>query len=398
MQPNADQSIAFVTGMLARSVGGTSSAIVGLARALGAQGWQVVLHHVSPPDANDRIDELEPAQGRAHRAWLAGQLALSGAMKRSLREAAAGTLLYHAHGLWTMPGHYAALAARRGGRRLVWSMHNMLKPEYLAHHAVRKRAFLAAFGRRDLRSAACLHALTEAELADIRRFGLTNPVAVVPNGTSLPQPPSSGQLELLEERFCWLRSRRWILFLGRLHRQKGLACLIQAWARLARGFADWHLVLAGPDWGGYRGRLERLAQDQGVADRLTFVGPLDEAGRNAALHRAELLVLPSRGEGFSSAVLEALAAARPVLISPGCCFPEAVQCGAALQAEPEPGPWACRLEQLLSLPDAERRRMGRCGQELVRRSYTWQRIASRMIAVYRWLALDGPMPDEVHRA
>ena len=82
-------------------------------------------------------------------------------------------------------------------------------------------------------SAACLRALTNNEVQDYRREGFTGNVAVVPNGVSIPEETSP---ELLFEAYPELRSRRIILFLGRLHAKKGADLLCSAWSRIARVF------------------------------------------------------------------------------------------------------------------------------------------------------------------
>src|SRR5690606_3015106 len=94
---------------------------------------------------------------------------------------------------------------------------------------------------RDLRAAAGFHATSEAEVADIRRAGLRQPVALLPNGVTMPDAPQPGGPSG--------RVRR-ALFLSRLHPVKGLLNLVQAWAQVRP--AGWELVLAGPDADGHR--------------------------------------------------------------------------------------------------------------------------------------------------
>lgn len=95
------------------------------------------------------------------------------------------------------------------------------------------------------------------------------------------------------------------------------------------------------------------------------------------------------------AVLEALAFGVPALVTPHCHMEQAVAAGAAVCTAPEPGPLSEALRELAGLSEAERLAMGRAGRRLVEASFTWERIAGQMLAVYEWLAGGGPPPAQV---
>jgi glycosyltransferase involved in cell wall biosynthesis len=106
----------------------------------------------------------------------------------------------------------------------------------------------------------------------------------------------------------------------------------------------------------------------------------DEA-RLQALAAADLFVLPAVGEGFSMAVLEALASGVPVVVSPECHFPEVAPAGAGLVVEPAVAPLRDALRALLTDPE-RRATMGQHARELVRRHYTWSRVVAQLDEVY----------------
>jgi poly(glycerol-phosphate) alpha-glucosyltransferase len=391
----AKAGIAFVTSLLAHSVGGPISAMLGLGGALAQLGWRVSLHHVKPADSADYVGPVDRIEFCDYRCLLPDSLALSSSMKRSFLGREQQPSIYHVNGLWTMPGHYAAVAARRRSVPLVWSPRNMLEPKYLDFHAWRKRAFAALFSKADLSSATCLHALTAQELADIRLYGLTNPIALVPNGVNLPAPASPQEIAGLAAKHPDLKDRKWFLFLGRIHPNKGLDHLIRAWAELAGRFEEWQLVLAGPGEQAHRQRFEGLSRDLNVSDRVTFVGLLTGARKDAALQHAEFFVLPSISEGLSNAALEGLAAGAAALMTPGCSFDAAVKCGAALLAEPNAKAWVAGVERMIAMPEQQRREMGRLGRRLIESGYTWQQVAGKMDALYRWMLGEAPAPEFV---
>src|SRR5262249_18492865 len=151
------------------------------------------------------------------------------------------------------------------------------------------------------------HATSEAELAETRALGLTQPVHVVPNGVAITD------LCLVHERQPQART---ILSLSRIHPKKGLPLLLRAWAALADRRPQWRLGIAGPDELSHLAELKALAHDLG-APRVRFLEPLYGSEKQAALQNADVFVLPSHNENFGLVVAEALAAGTPVIATTG---------------------------------------------------------------------------------
>jgi len=95
-----------------------------------------------------------------------------------------------------------------------------------------------------------------------------------------------------------------------------------------------------------------------------------------------VFVYPSLSEGFSVAILEAMAMARPCIITTGCNFPEAAD--VAHIVEPEPEAIASALDQLLSDPSAAQT-LGDRAQQFVQQQYTWAASAEALRQMYQHL-------------
>jgi len=108
----------------------------------------------------------------------------------------------------------------------------------------------------------------------------------------------------------------------------------------------------------------------------------------ALISRSEIYTLPSYSEGFSVSILENMAAGKPVLITPGCNFPEVALKGAGLSVQPERGAIAEALSRLLGLPNFELEIMGQKGHDIILANYTWSIAAQKMKTVYQCI-LDG---------
>jgi glycosyltransferase involved in cell wall biosynthesis len=242
-----------------------------------------------------------------------------------------------------------------------------------------------------LQKAFCLRALTEAEALQYRGFGFRGRIAVIPNGVDFPVRPSP---ELLLRRYPELQGKRVVLFLGRFHRKKGLDLLIPAWRTVASQSPDAHLLLAGPDSDGTLAEAKSAVAGHGLRSSVTFTGALNGDLKMSALACASGFVLPSRSEGFSAAVLEALASGVPAVITNNCNFHEVAthRCGWVVQQETKE--IAAALRQLLDISPSEHESMRINACRLIASKFTWARVAQQMDQLYAW-ALGGNPPTLV---
>jgi glycosyltransferase involved in cell wall biosynthesis len=297
----------------------------------------------------------------------------------------------HLHGLWTLYGLAALQTAQEQGKVSLVAAHGMLDQWALANRRWKKSIYSLLVERRNLQRATCLHALTAAEAQDYRRYGLEAPIAIIPNGV---QVPDTIDTEMFHEAFPYLRGHEIVLYLGRLHHKKGLDLLCRAWVTVHDGFPNAHLVIAGPDSENTRARIENLVNESGLRASVTFAGMLSGLAKWAALAAATVFVLPSYSEGFSVAVLEALAIGLPVVISRQCNFPEVEQYRCGWVTEAEAGPVGIALSESLSLSEDGRRELSKNALNLIARRYAWSVIGGQMAGVYDWLR-GAPKPSNV---
>ncbi len=388
---SAISSAVHVTSWLSRQGGGIPPVVWALAGAMRQQGVNtsvVGLH-----------DEWVTADcGNCSVPFKTGEVTgpasygFSAEMARQLHGFAQPAGIVHSHGLWMYPGAAARRSAVKTKGSLVISPHGMLEPWALNHARFKKQLAGWLFENKNLRMANCLHALCAAEAEHFRQIGLTNPIAIIPNGVELNQSLPKSDRDELTERFPQLKGRRRALFLSRMHPKKGLDNLLRAWKNLGAGFDDWSLMIAGNGHTAYEEQLRSLVREFSLEQKVFFLGPLYGADKARAFAAADFFVLPSFSEGFSMAILEAAAAGLPVLLTPECNFHELVTAKAGIEVATNPQSIETGLKHIMLLSDEQRIEMGLQGSKLVARAYTWPVIATQMLEVYEWLAGGGPVP------
>src|SRR5690606_25459958 len=110
-----------------------------------------------------------------------------------------------------------------------------------------------------------------------------------------------------------LINKKYILFLGRLNKIKGLDILINAFKKISVEDESLYLVLAGPDNDNYMKEIKRLI-DSNLTQRIIFTGSINEKHKWTAYAGAEYFVLPSYSENFGLAAIEAMACGTPAII------------------------------------------------------------------------------------
>lgn len=295
--------------------------------------------------------------------------------------------LLHLHGLWRSPTRIAP-CLEFADLPLVIAPHGMLDPGALAISQRKKQLVWHLWERRALCAASCLQALCGAEASAIRALLPQVPIALIPNGVTLPD--LSHQARTVLPRPTWTNAipdgERVLLFLGRFHRKKGIQPLLQAWHSVsdAAARAGWWLALVGY---GDDGLLDHQLRAHPIPRALAF-GPVFDAAKQNVLRAASAFILPSFSEGLPMAALEAMAHQLPCLLSGACNLPEAFSAGAALSAEPDVVALAASLRQLFALSPADRAAMGVAGRSLVASRFSWPQVAEQTLQLYRWI-LDG---------
>jgi len=296
------------------------------------------------------------------------------------------------HGLWQYTGYAAwrCLRATRTQPATPYAVfpHGMLDPYFKRAHPakhLKKSIFWRLIQARILRKAHRVLFTTEVEhdlaLNTFRPARWQSLVVAI--GAQAP-PTNTEDLQLAFYGNCpQLRGERFLLFLGRIDRKKGVDLLLRAFASLAPADPDLHLVIAGPDPNNWRAELEPFIASRGLNHRVHWPGMLTGDAKWGAFAACEAFVLTSHQENFGVAVVEALASAKPVLITLPINISLEIAADNAGLVEPDTIDGVHKLlEDWLKTSDEQRRIMSAAALTTFQRRYDIRKNAETILRVF----------------
>jgi glycosyltransferase involved in cell wall biosynthesis len=310
-------NVLHVIGSLSPREGGPPEVTRQLARSYldGGDTMEVVCQ--DPPGSTFLKDM--PCTVHALGQRLIGRYGLSPRLWKWLRRNIARFDAVVMQGIWTFPGVAVRVAARKAGVPYAVFPHGALDPWFNKKYPFKhlKKLVYWPIQYAVLRDAKAVFFTSKLE-PDLAKTSFApnhwNTV-IFPNGIYEPVSDPADTIATFYNEYPRLRNRRYFLFLARIHEKKGCDLLLRAFAHIAPAEHDIDLVIAGPDQDGYKATLQRLASQLGVTQRVVWAGTISGDLKWGALRAAEAFILPSHQENFGIAVVESLAANRPVLIS-----------------------------------------------------------------------------------
>lgn len=293
--------------------------------------------------------------------------------------------LVHVHALWSPFCANAMKWCIKHHVPYVVSLHGCLMPHVFSKGWLKKRLFFELCLRRSLNQAYALHVTADAEAVEARKLKLRAKIARIPLGTDLP----IGETQRKKRTDSDLRT---VLFLGRLGKEKGLCELLNAWA--LTNHEGWRLVLAGPDWLGYKKKLDALIRKKAISG-VAFPGVVNGEDKEEWYQTANLFVLPSPMENFSAVVLDALAHGLPVIATKGTPWRELEEDHCGWWIEPDADSLQVALKTAMSLTDEQRRTLGNNGWRVAER-YSWANIVERLLRLYGFIEASFPCKKVRH--
>ncbi len=361
--------------------GGPIYSVHGLCRALSRIGHDVSVFTTNIDGPNDSDVPLgQPVALDGVKVWyfpstFLRRLYWAPKLLQVLRKQITLFDIVHLHSVFLWPTWAAARCAQEAGIPYIIAPRGMLVQELIRRKSRwLKTAWIKLIEQRSIAGASGLHVTSPIEQQEIEKFGLNlPPVFYVPNGVEEIDPRflEGAESELVPDF-------PYVLFLSRINWKKGLDRLIKAWHMVP----DLQLIIAGNDEENYQEEMEKLAQAEGVSDRICFIGPAYGKDKWLLYQHAELFVLPSSSENFGIVVLEAMSMGCPVVVTAGVGMASTVaeeRCGLVVDATPD-----ILAASIRSLLDNKQllKEMGERGRAIAANRFSWSSIAKEMEAAY----------------
>ncbi len=279
----------------------------------------------------------------------------------------------HLTGVYSFPTFPTLIACRLYNKPLVWSPRGALQASHEWSLAPRQtlkwgweKLCNAVIGRRENFT---FHLTAEEEkLATLARLP-NHKTTVIPNGVNVPLN--------LPKRQRQPGGRLRLLFLGRIDPKKGLDNLLLAICLLSDPMIS--LEICGTGNKTYLAKMEKLSEELGLRNRVTFSGYVQGERKEKAFDDADVCVVPSHNENFCMVVVEALAHGVPAIASTGTPWAELEDKGCGLWVDNTPQNLAAAIRRVQGMNLTE---MGCRGREWMERDFTWEAVARHMFGVY----------------
>lgn len=219
--------------------------------------------------------------------------------------------------------------------------HGMLDPYILRKNSLEKKLALMFFQKVNLDNASFIRVLNENEAKHVSEV-TKNKVAILPNGLNefLGYSPSSAR------QFDFS-------FLGRIDHKKGVLELLEGWRLFKEKTTNRKSFLKIAGWGGDDGYMEIFRKKISELPDVEYVGPIFGDEKNEFLRNSKFFILPSRGEGLPTAILEAWDAGCVVVMTKDCNFDPVCFQDAAIECYVDPESIEGSFMKCLALSDKE---------------------------------------------
>lgn len=308
------------------------------------------------------------------------EFAFSGALTFWLGKNVEAYDLLHVHAIFSYPSTVAMVIARSKGIPYLVRPLGQLCEWSLQQSALKKKWYLKLIEQTNLNRGQGLHLTSEQEKNESAKLQLDCPSFVVPHGLNFASPIENVR-QRLRAQFNLPKDEKIILFLSRIHPKKGLNYLIAALGNLKE--YPFTFILAGSGDSDYEAEVRSLLKASSIDTRTILPGFVEGETKDLLLQGADLYALTSHSENFGIAVLEAMAAGLPTVVTPGVALSEEIQKNQlGYVSNLEVSAITATIESCFKQP-ATAMKMGNRAQKFTLENYTWSRNADHLIKTYK---------------
>ena len=243
-----------------------------------------------------------------------------------------------------------------------------------------KKIFDYLWGYKILQNASKVLALTTEELNEYKMMNvLEKNIEIVPNGINISDYNNLPKKGEFRKKYNIHNNEKIILFLGRIHKIKGLELLVHTFIDLSKKMDNIKLIIVGPD-DGFLQKLNEIINESKLNEKILLTGPLYGEEKLCAYVDSDVYVLPSFHEGFPITILEACMCGTPVITTNHCGIPELVR-KFGFVVESDKNQLKKAIIKVLDDNNTVKKFNAR-GKKLIEDNYNWDIIVDRIVKLY----------------
>lgn len=246
-----------------------------------------------------------------------------------------------------------------------------------------KKLYDRFWGNKILQKSSKIIAVSKSEIQQIRQFGIAERnITLIPNGLTTKIPVNVSLLDQFKTQYN-IREKQIILYVGRLHKRKGIDFLISAFQKYIESFSknDVGLVIVGND-DGYKSFLKDFSKKLNLNDKVYFLDHIPSV--EAAYLEADILIYPSTYEIFGLVPFEAIICGTPIIVTDDCGCGEIIkeaECGYLVHYGDVTG-MSEKIKYALEHQE-ENEKMVQAGRLYITENLSWEKIVKKVETLYQ---------------
>lgn len=305
-----------------------------------------------------------------------------------------GNIIF-SNNLWNYPAFLSSSIAKTKSIRHVVSIRGSLYPWSLSQGKLRKKIAWFLFQKKSLQSASLVHVTCADEYNAVRELGITSPIAIVPHGINYDDYQKLPPKQVCFEHLNLCKEKKYVLFMSRLHKKKGLDILLDVWVELVKYFPNWCLLVAGPDYSNYTQKINAIVSKNRIPDNIKVLGMLTGYDKQAVLGASNIFTLPSYTENFGVVIGEAMAAGLPTITTTGVPWSEINSWNCGQQIELSNENLFNSMKSIMGQDDNSLNIMSKNAKSLIKNNYSWSTQAEKFGQALNYVVHSEPAPGVV---
>lgn len=265
--------------------------------------------------------------------------------------------IIHIHGVWLCPQYVGAKYAVQNNIPLVFSCHGMYQPWLWKKGTLKKKIYLNLVSKKWFQKANIIHSITANETQNIKKYFPKNSYFEIPNLISFSD--NSNEFEA---------KSKYIFYLGRLNKTKGIDILIKAFAQLQD--KEIKLKIAG-GFNEYKSDLDKLVNELNLNERVSFLGEVKGNEKTKLIQEAWVMASPTFSDVIGMVNLEAALNKTPMITTHKTGLKEGWNTNGGYLINPNVSELTAKLSEAASWSNEERKLKGKQLYDFAKQNYSW---------------------------